>query len=139
MTGDRSSVPSLSQGLRTPTENHRSQPSVKRISLAGRSQRTSSVTPSVRFNSQPLNLPSQHVGQYGTDNGPEREADIHEREEDDSLNETIMAADLKDRGTVGCAYYVAREEKLYMLEDVKMGGIEVIQSCERCLVYVKAC
>ncbi|KAL8660590.1 MAG: hypothetical protein Q9202_006399 [Teloschistes flavicans] len=128
MTGDRSSVPSLSQGLRTPTENHRSPPSVKRISLAGRSRRTSSVTPSVRFNSQPLNLPSQHVGQYGTDNGPEREAEIHEREEDDSLNETIMAVDLRDRGTVGCAYYVAREEKLYMLEDVKMGGIEAIQS-----------
>ncbi|KAL9589019.1 MAG: hypothetical protein Q9203_002186 [Teloschistes exilis] len=128
MTEGPSYVAGLSQGLRPPTKTHRSQPSVRRIALPRTSQRTSSVTSSVRFDSQPLRFPSQNVGQHGRENGPERDADIDEREENDFLNETIMALDLRDRGTVGCAYYVAREEKLYMLEDVRMGGLEVIQS-----------
>lgn len=49
---------------------------------------------------------------------------------EDSLNEVVMAVDLRDRGTVGCCYYVARDEKLYFMEDVKCGGWEVIESCE---------
>ncbi|KAL8781285.1 MAG: hypothetical protein Q9194_000480 [Teloschistes cf. exilis] len=122
MTEGPSYVAGLSQGLRPPTKTHRSQPSVRRIALPRTSQRTSSVTSSVRFDSQPLRFPSQNVGQHGRENGPERDADIDEREENDFLNETIMALDLRDRGTVGCAYYVAREEKLYMLEDVRMAA-----------------
>ena len=60
---------------------------------------------------------------------PENESVIAEREEDDALNEIIMALDTRDRGTVGCCYYVAREEKLFFLEDVKLGGLEVVESC----------
>jgi DNA mismatch repair protein MSH5 len=41
-----------------------------------------------------------------------------------------MAIDLKDQGTVGCCYYVARDEKLFFMEDVKLGGIEVVDACE---------
>lgn len=37
-----------------------------------------------------------------------------------------MAVHLSERGTVGCAYYVAREEKLYFMEDVKLGGPDVV-------------
>lgn len=59
---------------------------------------------------------------------PEDEADIEEREENDALNEVVMAVDLRDRGTVGCCYYVAREEKLYFMEDVKHGGLDVIDT-----------
>jgi DNA mismatch repair protein MSH5 len=47
----------------------------------------------------------------------------------DSLNEVVMAVDLRERGTVGCCYYVAREEKLYFMEDVKCGGVEVVDTC----------
>ncbi|KAI4192199.1 MAG: hypothetical protein LQ346_004422 [Caloplaca aetnensis] len=56
----------------------------------------------------------------------EQDAEINEREEDDLMNEVVMAVDLRNGGTVGCAYYVAREQKLYMTEDVGFGGIEVI-------------
>lgn len=42
----------------------------------------------------------------------EHEADTSNREENDLLDEIIMAVDLKERGTVGCCYYVAREEKV---------------------------
>ncbi|KAL8881312.1 MAG: hypothetical protein Q9198_001464 [Flavoplaca austrocitrina] len=38
-----------------------------------------------------------------------------------------MAIDLRDRGTVGCAYYIAREEKLYMMQDMSSGGIETVE------------
>ena len=48
------------------------------------------------------------------------EADI------DTLDEVIMAVNLSDRGTVGCAYYVAREEKLYFMEDVQLGGADIV-------------
>lgn len=40
-----------------------------------------------------------------------------------------MAVNLTDRGTVGCAYYVAREEKLYFMEDLKLGGVDIVDSC----------
>ncbi|KAL1306915.1 hypothetical protein AAFC00_005558 [Neodothiora populina] len=47
---------------------------------------------------------------------------------DDASNEIIMAIDVKDRGTVGCAYYVAAEEKLYFMEDVKLGGADIVEA-----------
>ncbi len=40
-----------------------------------------------------------------------------------------MAVDLRDKGTVGCAYYVAQDEKLYFMEDVKFGGPEILETC----------
>lgn len=49
---------------------------------------------------------------------------------DDTLNEIIMAVDLNGKGTVGCAYYVAADEKLYFMEDVELGGAEVVEACE---------
>lgn len=41
-----------------------------------------------------------------------------------------MSINVRERGTVGCAYYVAREEKLYCMEDVKLGGAEIVQACK---------
>lgn len=58
----------------------------------------------------------------------ESEAEMRDREDGDAVNETIMAIDLRDRGTVGCAYYVAREERLYLMEDIKMAGMEIIDT-----------
>ena len=60
----------------------------------------------------------------------EDDAEVEEREEDDSLHEIIMALDMRNRDTVGCCYYVAREGKLYIMGDVKFGGVPVIESCE---------
>ena len=50
--------------------------------------------------------------------------------DDDTLNEIIMAVDVKSRGTVGCAYYIAREQKLYFMEDVKLGGPDIVEACQ---------
>ena len=41
-----------------------------------------------------------------------------------------MAVDIKAHGTVGCAYYVAREERLCCMDDVKIGGLEVVDRRE---------
>lgn len=47
---------------------------------------------------------------------------------DDTLNEVIMSVDLTTRGTVGCCYYVARDEKLLFMEDIQFGDVEVIDA-----------
>ncbi|KAI8936520.1 hypothetical protein NX059_006924 [Plenodomus lindquistii] len=50
------------------------------------------------------------------------------REDDDTLNEVIMAVDLLPRGVVGCCYYVARDEKLYFMEDVQFGDVDIVDT-----------
>ncbi|KAI1336455.1 muts domain V-domain-containing protein [Xylariaceae sp. FL0016] len=58
--------------------------------------------------------------------------DLPSLEDADALNEIIMAIDMKDGGTkgfrLGCAYYVALDESLYLLEDVPMAGVELIET-----------
>ncbi|RYO26585.1 hypothetical protein AA0111_g7984 [Alternaria arborescens] len=56
------------------------------------------------------------------------EARNEAEENDDTLIEVIMAVDLTPRGTVGCCYYVAREEKLYFMEDIQCGDVDVIEA-----------
>lgn len=58
----------------------------------------------------------------------ESEADIEARENQDAVNETIMAVDMRDRGTIGCAYYVAREQKMHLMEDIKLAGLDIIDT-----------
>lgn len=61
--------------------------------------------------------------------GPEEEedeVDIQRREDADALNEVIMAIDMKERGTLGCAYYIAREEKLCLMEDIQLANLELV-------------
>lgn len=67
--------------------------------------------------------------------GPRFPAGLGDDIDDDSLNEVIMAVDVRTRGTVGCSYYVPREEKLYFMEDVKFGGADVVETRE----YLSRC
>ncbi|KAK7535827.1 muts domain V-domain-containing protein [Phyllosticta citribraziliensis] len=46
----------------------------------------------------------------------------------DALSEIVMAVDLREKGTVGCSYYVAREEKLYFMEDARLGGVDIVDA-----------
>lgn len=39
-----------------------------------------------------------------------------------------MAIHMRDDGTVGCAYYVAIDEKLFLQEDIAMGGIDFVET-----------
>ena len=55
-----------------------------------------------------------------------QEQDGDEVEEDESLAERIMAVDMRNRGNIGCCYYVAQREALYLLEDIRGAGLETI-------------
>ena len=44
----------------------------------------------------------------------------------DTLSEIIMAVDMTPRSTVGCCYYIAREEKLYFMEDIQIGDVDIV-------------
>jgi DNA mismatch repair protein MSH5 len=58
----------------------------------------------------------------------ESDAETQLREDADAMNEIIMAVDLRDHGIIGCAYYIAREEKLCLMEDIKMAGLDIIDN-----------
>lgn len=48
------------------------------------------------------------------------------------MNEVIMAIDMRDHGpqgsTLGCAFYIVLEEALYLLEDVAMAGVDLVET-----------
>jgi DNA mismatch repair protein MSH5 len=58
----------------------------------------------------------------------ETDAEIEEREGTDLVNEIIMAIDIKKGGTLGCAYYVAREETLFLMQDIASGDLEIVDT-----------
>jgi DNA mismatch repair protein MSH5 len=78
-----------------------------------------------------LQSPFQTETQLG---GEERERFI----DDDDAGHIIAAIDMKDYGTVGCSYYSAEEEKLYMLGDSKSGEMETINACMLCVNFLKS-
>ncbi|KAJ5902185.1 DNA mismatch repair protein MutS core [Penicillium taxi] len=56
------------------------------------------------------------------------EAADSEQTTDDDSGHIIAAIDMKDGGTVGCAYYSVEEERMYLLGDSRSGGMEVINT-----------
>lgn len=38
-----------------------------------------------------------------------------------------MAIDMKDNGTIGCAYYVAMDEALFIQEDIPMADVDFVE------------
>jgi DNA mismatch repair protein MSH5 len=40
-----------------------------------------------------------------------------------------MAID-QQKGTIGCAYYITREETLYFLQDLTSGNLDAVETCE---------
>ena len=53
---------------------------------------------------------------------------VVEDDTDETLDNVVMAIDMKERGTVGCAYYVAREERMFCMEDIVHGGGDVMET-----------
>ncbi|KAG9186743.1 hypothetical protein G6011_09851 [Alternaria panax] len=105
-----------SQARRTPVSTTDSHPS---------STRSASSVPSGR--TRPRREVQRGLSLDTSTNAPS-EARSEADENDDTLIEVIMAVDLTLRGTVGCCYYVARDEKLYFMEDIQCGDVDVIDS-----------
>jgi hypothetical protein len=117
--GSRSSASSRSGNTRrtsgSTTTSHRSSTRSASTTHAGPSRPCVQVNRGPFHDSTSLGAPSE----------------IRRDEEDggnDTLNEVIMAVDLMPRGTVGCCYYVARDEKLYFMEDIQFGEVDVVDA-----------
>jgi len=89
----------------------------QRVSLVPRDYREGSTARSVRAAS---------VLRSDIDDASECHADADGNGEDDSNHEVVMAVDMRDRGTIGCCYYAAAKETLYLMADIKAAGLEVI-------------
>ncbi|PWY83058.1 DNA mismatch repair protein Msh5 [Aspergillus sclerotioniger CBS 115572] len=63
-----------------------------------------------------------NAGDYRINSG------LYEQSIDDELEQVIVAVDMRDSGTVGCSYYSAQEEKLYLLGDLRHSSTEIIDS-----------
>jgi DNA mismatch repair protein MSH5 len=96
--------------------------------------------PSVPLHPSPQRLPvnpirSQAVTPRHTPQAPApSQAQAHrvadsDDEVDEDMEQVVMAIDRQQKGTIGCAYYVAREEKLYCLQDVINGSMETVETC----------
>jgi hypothetical protein len=69
------------------------------------------------------NTPSSHAPPTTS----QLDAEIRAEEaEDEFLDHVVMAIDIRDRDTVGCAYYVAQQQSLICMEDIVGGGTEVL-------------
>jgi hypothetical protein len=60
----------------------------------------------------------------GTDDIETRAPNSRGADED----EIVMAINVRNRNTVGCTYYVARNETMYLMEDCKLGNVHMIDS-----------
>ncbi|KAI8956371.1 muts domain V-domain-containing protein [Xylaria longipes] len=133
-----SAIPGRGQG---PHRTH----SVSRLSWATSTVGRRSVTPTresspsflTRIHRPGLSSPSSSgrpsaVGRsLGFEPGGQ-DSEVLSEESADAMNEIIMAIDMRDRGprgsTLGCAYYVVLEEALYLLEDVAMAGVDLVET-----------
>ena len=80
----------------------------------------------MRFRSRSV---ASHSVARETTVGAGSEASREEDERDeyvDALDEVVMAVDMRNNGVVGCAYYVARDETLYLMQDAQLGGKDMI-------------
>ncbi|KIW63518.1 hypothetical protein PV04_08515 [Phialophora macrospora] len=84
----------------------------------------------------PLRTPSVTPSQISSVRHATPAASIHfvpnqrngfEAQDDDFLEQVIMAIDIKEKGKVGCAYYIAGEERLLCMEEVTDGGTEIVE------------
>lgn len=113
--------PSSSLSYSSPTSRAVAHPH-KRVSLVPQSPRAGSVAS--------LSLP-RDPDAFQQSSTPVHARIIQEQdgdgiEEDESLSERIMAVDMRNRGNIGCCYYVAQHEALYLLEDIRSAGLETI-------------
>ncbi|KAI9883832.1 MAG: Translation elongation factor 1 beta [Watsoniomyces obsoletus] len=94
----------------------------------------SSARPSSRYiSAERISLPrfsssASHNGasrRQETDRGPD---DIEELfEDDETLDDVIMAVDVR-KETMGCCYYIARDQKLCFMEDIRLADAQMVET-----------
>ncbi|KAI1770907.1 muts domain V-domain-containing protein [Hypoxylon cercidicola] len=76
----------------------------------------------------PSGRPSSNNSSHRPNDHDPHTDDTLSTEDADALGEIIMAVDMKDSGNLGCAYYIAADETLFLLEDVAMSGIDLVET-----------
>lgn len=116
--------PEVSRARPSPFTPRTSEPKPGRPPRASSRASTTSLQPPVPPSAWQVRTPFQ------TETQPDQEESRRERSIDDDSGHIIAAIDMKDYGTVGCSYYSAEEERLYLLGDTRSGGMETIEACE---------
>lgn len=114
---------------RIPPPKHPQQRPIERVSLHLPKTRLGSSDPS--SNARPAHWQSRRspVAPSAIDEVRENGLD-GEQEEESNADEIIMCVDMREIGTVGCCYYESSTGSLHLVEDIKCGGLEVIDTCE---------
>ena len=126
----QASATSVASRTSRTSSSQRSTPlaSFKRPALASRAR---SQRKRVAVATQPLPGRDTSTSQRRLSQNDEQSPVADQDDTDEALDSVIMAVDMKERGTVGCAYYVAREERLLCMEDTVHGGRDVVETRER--------
>ncbi|KAI0838978.1 muts domain V-domain-containing protein [Hypoxylon sp. FL0890] len=118
-----------------PSNRGRSKPSRRAGSkTTGQSSSSSPQLPShPKRQRLSLHPPSSQASSNVSRRHPENDNASHEddvlsNEDADALGEIIMAIDMKDNGNLGCAYYVTIDETLFLLDDVPMSGMDLVET-----------
>ncbi|KAI8957462.1 muts domain V-domain-containing protein [Daldinia sp. FL1419] len=79
-----------------------------------------------------LRLPSSQISANNSSRLEDDEdtpiGDVLSNQDSDALSEIILAIDMKENGNLGCAYYIAIDETLFLLEDVAMSGTDLVET-----------
>ena len=89
------------------------------------SSRRRSIDPSYNQASNHHHIPQGHGSSQ-----PQTYHAADNEEIDEDLEQVVMAIDRQQKGTIGCAYYVASNETLYCLQDMVNGSLEAIETCK---------
>ncbi|KAK8048556.1 dna mismatch repair protein msh5 protein [Apiospora phragmitis] len=86
--------------------------------------------PRLSFRPSSLRASSSYhsVSSEGSNDGHDQGDDQFGADDADALNEVILALDMKKNGDLGCAYYIASEEALFLMEDVSTAGPEIVET-----------
>lgn len=57
-------------------------------------------------------------------------ADVQGQVLDELMDDVVMAVDMRDKGTVGCCYYLAVRETIFLMVDIKSAGLDIIDLCK---------
>ena len=63
-------------------------------------------------------------------------ADHLVEEDRECTDEIVLSIDAKER-CIGCCYYSSQNETIFFMEDMKIGGIDIIDTCNEALFHLK--
>lgn len=115
--------PEVSRSRPPPITPRTSEPRPGRPARPSSRASTTSLHPPVPSSSRQVRTP------FNTETQPDQEESQRARSNDDDSGHIIAAIDMKDYGTVGCSYYSAGEERMYLLGDTRSGGMETVEAC----------